>query len=141
MPVSYHAPWMSSLRRYALFQLPGIACVGLLLFVLWEWQGVPGWAAAAALAAWVAKDAALYPLLRRAYEPGPHGAAALTGRAGVVRRRLAPRGVVAIGPEVWRAEAADAAAIEAGAAVTVVGARGLTLFVVAVPANGDGWDG
>lgn len=132
---------MRPLARYALFQLPGFTAAALLLFVLWEWAGLPGWAVAAALAAWVAKDAALYPLLRRAYEPGSHGAAALIGRRGVARRRLAPRGVVAIGAEVWRAEAAEAEAIEAGAAVVVVGARGLTLFVVAAPANGDEWGG
>jgi membrane-bound ClpP family serine protease len=51
----------------------------------------------------------------------------------VARRRLAPRGTVAFGVELWRAEiAASAAPIEAGAAVRVVAVRGLTLVVAAI---------
>jgi len=128
---------VSTLARYALFQIPGQVCVALLAFILWEWAGLPGWAALAVVAGWVVKDAALYPFLRRAYEVPPHGAAALVGRRGVARRRLAPRGTVAFGAEVWRAEIGpDGAPIEAGTAVRVVAVRGLTL-IVAVD-DGDG---
>lgn len=123
---------MSPLARYALFQLPGQVGVALLVFILWEWAGLPGWAALAIVAAWVAKDAALYPLLRRAYETPPNGAEALIGRRGVVRRRLAPRGTVAFGIELWRAEIGPAGEpIDAGVAVRVVAVRGLTLIVAA----------
>jgi membrane protein implicated in regulation of membrane protease activity len=123
---------MSPLRRYALFQLPGLACVALLVFILWEWAGLAAWAALAVIAAWVAKDAALYPLLRRAYELPPDGAAALIGRRGVARRRLDPRGTVAFGVELWRAEVHPTAGpIDVGVAVQVVAVRGLTLIVAA----------
>lgn len=126
---------MSPLARYALFQIPGQAAAVLLAAALWEWAGLPGWAALALVAAWVVKDAALYPLLRCAYEAPPAGAAALIGRRGVARRRLAPRGTVSLGRELWRAEAEPAAApIEPGTPVRVTGARGLTLIVAPDPA-------
>lgn len=128
---------MSTLARYALFQLPGQVCVALLVFILWEWAALPAWAALSVVAAWVAKDAALYPLLRRAYETPPHGAAALIGRRGVVHRRLAPRGTVAFGIERWRAEIGPSdAPIEAGATVRVIAVRGLTLIVAADDESG-----
>ncbi|MFN8642107.1 MAG: NfeD family protein [Candidatus Binatia bacterium] len=121
---------MSPLARYALFQLPGQVSVALLAWVLWEWSALPGWAALSIVAVWVIKDAALYPLMRRAYETRPDGAAALVGRRGVARRRLAPHGTVAFGSELWRAELEPPAApIEPGTPVRVVGARGLTLIV------------
>lgn len=123
---------MSPLARYALFQLPEIAAAAALVWALWRWAGLPGWAALAIVGVWVAKDVALYPFLRGAYEPVPAGAAALIGRRGVARRRLAPRGTVAFGVELWRAEiAAGAAPIDAEAAVRVVAVRGLTLIVAA----------
>jgi membrane protein implicated in regulation of membrane protease activity len=123
---------MSTLARYALFQVPGLLCIALLVFILWEWAGLPAWAAWAVIIASVAKDAALYPLLRRAYEVPPNGAAVLIGRRGVARRQLAPRGTVAFGVELWRAEIGPAQApIETGAAVRVVAVRGLTLIVAA----------
>lgn len=121
---------MSPLGRYTLFQLPGLAGAALLVAALWRWAGLPAWAALAIVAAWVAKDAALYPLLRGAHESPPQGAAAFIGRRGVARRRLAPRGTVAFGVELWRAEIEPAGRpIDAGAAVRVVGVRGLTLIV------------
>lgn len=129
---------MSPLVRYALFQLPGIAAVILVLWVLWRWAGLSGWVAMAVGTAWLGKDVALYPLLRRAYERQPDGAAALIGRRAVVRRRVAPAGTVAFGAEVWRAELApEGPPIESGAAVRVIGARGLTLIVAAEEAASD----
>jgi membrane protein implicated in regulation of membrane protease activity len=138
LPPGLHAPRrdavccrrMSPLTRYALFQLPGIAGAALLVAALWRWAGLPIWAALVIVAAWVAKDAALYPLLRRAHEPAPEGAAVLIGRRGVARRRLAPRGTVAFGVELWRAEIEPAGRpIDEGATVRVVSVRGLTLIV------------
>jgi membrane protein implicated in regulation of membrane protease activity len=121
---------MSPPVRYALFQLPGIVGVAALAFGLWEWAGLPGGTALVIVAAWIAKDIILYRLLRRAHEPTPAGAQALVGRRGVVRRRLDPRGTIAFGVELWRAEAQRAERpIEAGVEVRVVGARGLVLIV------------
>jgi len=121
---------MSPPVRYALFQLPGIAGVAALAFGLWEWAGLPGQTALVIVAAWIAKDIILYRFLGRAHEPTPAGAAALVGRRGVVRRRLDPRGTIVFGVELWRAEAQRRERpIEVGAAVRVVGARGMVLIV------------
>jgi membrane protein implicated in regulation of membrane protease activity len=123
--------------RYALFQLPAQACVALVGFLLWRFVGLPGWMAVAAVIAWAAKDAAMYPLLRRAYERPPHGAAAMIGRRGIVRRRIASRGTVTFGVELWNAEGAGAAAIESATEVRVVGVRGMTLMVEPIAPEGD----
>jgi membrane protein implicated in regulation of membrane protease activity len=79
------------------------------------------------------KDAAFYPLVRRAYAgAGANATARLIGQHGVARQTLAPRGYVALGSELWRAEVEPGAApIAAGHAVRVVGARQLTLIVAA----------
>lgn len=122
---------MSPFARYLLFQLPGTACVALLLIALWHWAELAGWIAAGAFILWVLKDLALYPFLRRAHEPVPAVTAALVGRCGIVRRPLAPHGIVALGTARWRAEPAAAGdAIAAGEPVRVVAVRGLTLLVV-----------
>lgn len=120
---------MPPLLRYAVFQVPGLIAVALLAYLLWRFAGLPSWLAAAAVLLWAAKDAAMYPLVHRAYEQPPHGAAALIGRRGVVRRRIAPRGTVGFGVELWNAESADRTSIESGAGVVVVATRGLTLVV------------
>jgi membrane protein implicated in regulation of membrane protease activity len=120
-------------------QLPGIAFVALLVAGLWRGGIVSAWTAGCLLALWIAKDAAFYPLLRKAYESGgADGAARLVGRTAVVRRRLAPRGYVGVGAELWRAELQDGAGpVEPGSEVRVVGARRLTLIVVPVAAGDD----
>ena len=92
------------------------------------------WLAAGLLALWVAKDFALYPWLRQAYEPGdPSPAAPLVGRTATVVARLAPRGHVRLGTERWRAELArpSEGPVEEGEPVRVVGLDGLTLVVEA----------
>lgn len=127
------SPWV----RYALFQLPAVACVALVAFLLWRFVGVPGWMAVTAVIVWAAKDAAMYPLVRRAYERPPHGAAAMIGRRGIVRRRIASRGTVTFGVELWNAESVGGAAIDAGTEVRVVGARGMTLMVEPIEPGGD----
>jgi membrane protein implicated in regulation of membrane protease activity len=127
---------MAPFVRYALFQLPGTATVVAVLCALWWWGGLPGWMAAVGAAAWIGKDLAMYPLLRRSHERVPTGAAVLIGRRAVVRKRIAPAGIVACGAEVWRAELHPGEApLQPGAAVRVVGARGLTLIVAAEKAT------
>ena len=59
---------------------------------------------------WAVKDVAMYPFVRSAYAgPGGPGTARLVGQRGVARQALAPRGYVAVGSELWRAELAAAA--------------------------------
>jgi membrane-bound ClpP family serine protease len=97
--------------------------------VRWEYLSLP--LAAGLLAAFVAKDFALYPLVRVAYEPSrSDGAGSLVGALGTVKGRLDPEGWVRVGSELWRARVDAAhAPIEAGAAVRVIDVRSLTLWV------------
>lgn len=129
---SSHSP----LPKYLLLQLPGIVIVFGALWLLWPMSGLPAWMGAAAAAAWVIKDLALYPLVRGAYEARvPTGAARLVGACGVTRERIEPgrRGYVDVRGERWRARPAEgAAAIEAGTRVVVEDSAGLELTVVVV---------
>jgi membrane protein implicated in regulation of membrane protease activity len=119
------------LAKYLLFQLPGMALAGIALVVLVRvWDLSPG-AALLLFAFWVAKDFAMYPLLRNAYAGGRHDAGeALVGAIGTTRERLDPAGYVRVGAELWRAEVSpDRAPVESGAAVRVCSVRNLTLQV------------
>lgn len=115
--------------RYALFQSPGWLAAAAVAVAAVEWGGVaPAWAALGG-GLWFAKDLAMFPFTRRAYERSPttHG---VIGEHGIADGPIDPEGWVQIGTERWRAELArDAAPIEAGARVRVVALEGLTLRV------------
>lgn len=117
--------------RYAALQIPGQVFVGLLAVAAWEWLGAPAWLAWGVPLFWVVKDALLFPLVWRAYEPDDPGApGGLVGSTAVVEEPLDPSGWVRIGPELWRAELVDgAAAAPRGARVRVVRVDGLVLGV------------
>jgi membrane protein implicated in regulation of membrane protease activity len=119
------------LARYLLFQVPGwIVAVGALALAV-DWGLLSEPQAGIAFALWLVKDAVLFPVLRRAYEPDGSGGSTLPiGRIGVAEDRIADQGWVRIGAELWRARrAAGAAPIERGARVRVTGARGFELRV------------
>ncbi len=121
---------MSPLARYVLLQLPGTLLVGLGLLLFWDETELPGWVGVLVFVLWVAKDALLYPLLKRAYEPTASGVPQLVGRCGVARDELNPRGHVQINGEIWRAQAIEGAEpIPPGAEVVVRGADRFTLLV------------
>ena len=120
-------------RRYFLLETPGwvISAIVLGLLVRFEKLSVP--IALGLFALWVAKDFALYPLLRIAYEDSnPHPSAKLVGALGTAKQRLDPEGYVQVGSELWRARVArDARPVESGDAVRVVEVQDLTLRVEA----------
>ena len=134
-------------RRYLLLELPGWAVAGAAVWALTEYAGLDPWLAAGLLALWVAKDFALYPWLRHAYELGdPSPAAPLRGRTARVTERLAPRGYARLDTERWRAELErpEEGPAEEGEAVRVRGLEGLTLIVERVgvdPPPGDPLEG
>ena len=85
-------------------------------------------------ALWIGKELALFPLVRRAYEPmAPHGTAALVGERGVVTAMPADGGeigYVRIGPELWRAMPVEGEALPAiGTPVRIEAVEGYTLRV------------
>ena len=125
--------------RYLLFQLPGIGIATLVLVGLVEIWDLPVNAAVVLFALWVAKDLALYPFLKVAYQTrdsGVNGPDALLGNLGVAQDDLDPEGYVKIGSELWRARAApEAESIVSGAPVRVVQMRNLMVVVEAADDN------
>lgn len=117
---------------YVLLQTPDIllAAVALWFLVRWGWLSV-GWALGL-FAVWVAKDVALYPVVRDTFRRSPVGSEGLIGARGIVGMRLAPRGEVHVAGELWRAQSVRSGeAISAGTPVVVRAVRGLTLLVEA----------
>jgi len=130
---------VTRLGRYALFQVPGIVAVAVACWALWAWAGISAGLAAALLLAWIAKDVALYPLVKASYEaPSEIDPSGLIGREGVVSRALDPRGYVKLGGETWRARLTSGAGpVAIGQRVRVASVDGLTLVVVPAGASFD----
>jgi membrane protein implicated in regulation of membrane protease activity len=123
-------PGQRVLRRYALLQIPGQLVVLGLSLAAWEWLGAPGWLAWGAPLAWVVKDALLFPLVWRAYEPDDSVSPGPVGQLAVAEDTLDPRGWARLGPELWRAELADGSGpVPPGAKLRVVAVDGLVLRV------------
>lgn len=119
--------------RYLALQVPEIVIVGALVFWARGYLEWPMWAPIALLAAWIAKDLAMYPFVRRVFEedlPDRVGVGRLVGEVGVAAEELSPLGYVRVKGELWKAESADATLhIAAGSPVEVHEVRGLTLLV------------
>lgn len=123
-------PGRRVLRRYALLQIPGQLFVLGLSLAAWKWLGAPAWLAIGAPLVWALKDALLYPLVWRAYEPDDAFAVGPIGQLAVAEEALEPRGWARLGPELWRAELVRGAApVARGAALRVVALEGLVLRV------------
>ena len=119
---------LSTRQRYWLFQLPGLAVALGLSALGTRWFDLPLWSAAIVVAVWAAKDAVLYRFLKASYEgPKPTGLESMVGTVGTALEELAPRGLVRVEAELWRAE--SAAPIAAGQPVRVTGCVGMTLQV------------
>ena len=119
------------LLRYALLQLPGLAAVIGVIFLVRRWVFFPDHYAWIAIGLWVAKDAVLYPYVWHAYDwDDPRHTRSMVGKQGQVNEKLDPEGTVQIGGERWRAEAEDPSRpIGEGEWVTVVDMEGLLLIV------------
>ena len=121
----------SALRRYALYQIPGLLVAAAAIGLLFRWTSLPGWAAVSLVLIWVLKDAALYPWLRSAYESDPGSVIErLVGLPGVAVEPLAPSGYVRVRGELWQAEAVPPEVeIGPGQAIVVHAVRGTILVV------------
>ena len=119
------------LGKYLAFQLPGWVAVCVGAFAAHRWFGLGEALAWAAVAVFVLKDFALYPFVRHAYAARPHRPGDhVEGQVGVVEEDVAPRGVVRLGPERWRARLAPGApALARGEHVRVEAVEGLCLVV------------
>ena len=125
----------STLVRYTLCQIPEWVLAAGAAVLAYRWGVLPGWAGVLLVAGVVVKDAALYPLLRNAYESdGSSAIERLIGLRGVAVESLAPDGYVRVRGELWRSEAAtEDRTIRRGHPVTVHAVRGTTLLVRPTP--------
>lgn len=120
-----------TLRRYLLLQLPGTVLLVAAILLARRWIDLPVWLCWATIAAWVAKDIALFPFVRKAYEP-QDGRHPIVGEPGIARDPIAPSGYVQIGGELWKAKIPDGCrGIDRGEAVRVRDVDGITLVVEA----------
>ncbi|MCB0162930.1 MAG: NfeD family protein [Anaerolineae bacterium] len=126
--------------RYALLQIPGLALLVLILIVIQQWVELPAWFTWGLVIIWVVKEAALFPLLWRAYDWDHAGDAnSMVGLRGVVQKRLSPTGSVRVRGELWQARVmGDGPPIYEGEVIQVREIRGLTLFVEPNHDIGDG---
>jgi membrane-bound ClpP family serine protease len=116
--------------RYAAFQLPELLFVLGLALAAWEWLGAPAWLIWAAPLVSALKDAVLFPLVWRSYEPDDAATAGVVGQLARAEETLDPGGWARIGPELWRVELARGArSVPRGARLRVVGVQGLVLRV------------
>jgi membrane protein implicated in regulation of membrane protease activity len=119
------------LIRYSLLQLPGIALVIGLLFLLQRWMDFPSWVCWLIIMIWVAKDAILFPFVWRAYDWNHNDSShAMIGMQGIALERLDPVGYIAIRGEQWRAHVmGQGPPVEKGQPVVVNAIQGLTLYI------------
>jgi membrane protein implicated in regulation of membrane protease activity len=125
-------PWsFRIIGRYVLLQVPALVILIALLLLAKRWVDLPTWFIWGLIGLWIAKDAALFPLTWRAYDPDRAKAESpMLGARGIAEERLNPSGYIRVGGELWMAEiGGDAGPIERGERVRVHGVRGLTLLV------------
>jgi membrane protein implicated in regulation of membrane protease activity len=121
----------SVLRRYVLFQIPGISILVLLALFFYHFVGIPDWALWVLVGAWIIKELVTLPFTWRLY--ARHRPAAydlMIGTRGVAAEPLDPKGYVRIHGELWSAELSDPGLhIEKGAMIRVVSVHGMSLIV------------
>jgi membrane protein implicated in regulation of membrane protease activity len=119
------------LTRYILLQLPALVLFIVLLVVIQGWVVLPTWLFWGAIVIWVLKDAVLYPLVWRAYNPEQSDRVmSLIGAQGIAKEPLAPSGYIQVRGVLWKAELMqDCPPVAEGDAVRVNQRRGLTLLV------------
>jgi membrane protein implicated in regulation of membrane protease activity len=118
--------------RYLLLESPGWLLAGVAAAAARRWLGFSTALAVTFVGLWVALDLLFYPWVKDALAgQAPSPADELVGRIGVVVEPLAPRGMVRLGAELWRAEASpQGTPIGRERQVRVREVRGLTLVVV-----------
>jgi membrane protein implicated in regulation of membrane protease activity len=117
--------------RYALFQIPDIAILALILFVLHQWVDLSLWLFPAIISLWIMKYILVFSFVWRAYDkPRPGDVKSLIGTEGIAEERLDPSGYIRVHGELWRAEViGKTVPVEKGETVRIERASGLTLLV------------
>ena len=126
---------MTPLIRYTLLQVPGWLLLGCLAWLALSHNWIAASTAAWILAAWLLKDAALYPLCKRAFEKEPSETEKLIGREAETVTSLSPQGLIRLNGEQWSARLHNGAHLDAGQTIRVIGADGLVLLVEPAVSN------
>lgn len=117
--------------RYALFQIPGLVLLILILILVRRWVDFPLWFFWGSVFIWIVKDVVLFPFVWRAYDwSRSRDMHSLVGTEGIVEERLAPSGYIGVHGELWQTEMTrEGPPIEKGEFVRIQGIRGLVLLV------------
>jgi len=117
--------------RYALFQIPALVLLILILILVRRWVDFPLWFFWGSVFIWIVKDAVLFPFVWRAYDwSRSRDVHSLVGSEGIVEERLAPSGYIRVHGELWQAKMIrEGPPIEKGEGVQIQGIRGLVLLV------------
>lgn len=126
---------MKTWIKYLLYQVPGWVLIAVVLFALNHWLGLSLWIALGIFLLWLIKDFALYPLLKRSFEPsGETPIKQMIGQRGIAQERIDPHGHIQVRGERWRAEIQSGTGpIPAGSQVMVVDTKGTILIVATDP--------
>lgn len=119
------------IRRYLLFQIPGLLIIILVsLFFIYIVE-VPMWTIFLLIGAWIIKELVTVPFTWRLYvRPRLSPTELMIDQEGVAMEKLDPEGFVRFHSEIWEAEAADRnTVIENGVAVRIREIRGMRLIV------------
>jgi membrane-bound ClpP family serine protease len=117
--------------RYSLFQLPAMALMIGLLYLVRRWVDIPLWFHWGIIIVWIAKDIILFPLVWRAYDwDHESDGNPMIGLQGIALETIDPSGYILVRGERWHVEIqGKGPPIEKGQPVKVQGMKGLTLFV------------
>src|SRR4030042_4257604 len=81
--------------RYALFQIPGLVLLILILILVRQWVDFPLWFFWSSVFIWIVKDVVLFPFVWRAYDwSRSKDVHSLVCTEGIVEERLAPSGAI-----------------------------------------------
>jgi len=117
--------------RYALYQIPDIGILALILFVLHRWGYLSLWLFTGIISLWIVKYVLAFSFVWSAYDkPRPGDIKSLIGTEGIAEERLDPSGYIRVHGELWRGEVIEKTVpVEKGETVLIERALGLTLLV------------
>jgi membrane protein implicated in regulation of membrane protease activity len=117
--------------RYALYQIPDMAILALILLVLHQWVSLSLGLTLGLVSLWMVKYVFVFSFVWPAYDkPRPGDVKSLIGTEGIAEERLDPSGYIRVHGELWRAEViGKTIPIEKGQTVLIERACGLTLLV------------
>ena len=117
--------------RYARYQIPDMAILVLILFMLHQWVDLSLWLFIGIISLWMVKYVLVFSFVWPAYDkPRPGDVKSLIGTDGIAEERLDPSGYIRVHGELWRAEViGKTIPIEKGQTVLIERACGLTLLV------------